>query len=489
MGIIVRQSIANSLITYTGIGLGFILTILLYPHILTPEEYGLTRVLISASLICAQFAHLGFQNLVMRYFPFFKRADPVRHGFLFWAIVIPFAGFLFFVLLFLPGSDLFIDLYSERSPLVADYYLLVLPLTLFILYFEVLNNYLRSLRDSTTGSFVNEVGQRILAIFLLGIYFFEWISFPLFIFLFVMSYLFQPLLIAVQIARKKEFRLKPNFSILKKRLVRGMASYSLYSLLGGLTTVMVWNVDVMMLGAMAGLESTAVYAIAFYIGSVIAVPQRSIEKITTPLLSDFIKNKQWDEVASVYRKTSLNQLILGLFIFGLIWINLDPLFAILPEIYSAGKWVVFIIGIGKLIDITAGANGVILLNSRHYRVSFYTNIILVGATVFLNYLLIPVYGIEGAAVASALAFFIYNFVKFFYAWNKMGLQPFSRATVLIILLGAACIYISHGVIRFESFWLDIPVKSAFFVISFAGPVLWFNASPDLNRLLMNRFKK
>ncbi|MDZ7758184.1 lipopolysaccharide biosynthesis protein [Rhodohalobacter sp.] len=490
MGIIAKQSFWNSLITYVGISLGFVLTIFLYPHILNPDQYGLTRVMVSAALILSQFAHLGFQNLILRYFPFFKNASPKKHGFLFWALTVPLGGFLLFTILFFLFDELLISVYDERSPLFVDYYLWLLPLTLFVLYFEVLNNYLRSLRDSTTGSIVNEVSQRLFAILFLGFYFFGWISFAQFVALFVLSYASQPMIILAQIIRKKEFQIKPNFRILKKPLVKGMANYSLYSLLGGLTTVLVWNVDVLMLGSMAGLESTAIYAIAFYIGSVIAVPQRSIDKIATPLISDFIKQKKWGEVDKIYKKTSLNQLILGLTIFGIVWLNVDLLFTFLPEIYQDGKWVVFIIGIGKLIDIGNGSNGVILLNSKHYRVSFYTNIILVLVTIGANYLLIPQYGIEGAAIASAGAIFIYNGVKYLYVKFRMKMTPFTIKTVVVLFLGAVALYISGlSNFGFENLWISGTLKSLIYLALFVAPLLYYRVSEDIHQLIFNSKKE
>lgn len=483
MGVIVRQSISNSLITYTGIGLGFILTIFLYPHILNPDEYGLTRVLISASYISSQFAHLGMHNLVMRYYPFFKKADPEHHGFLFWAITIPILGFLLYTILFFLADDLLIQFYEDRSALFVEYYLWVLPLTLFILYYEVLNSYLRSLRDSVTGSFSHEVMLRIIVIAVLALYFFEWITFSQFITLFVLSYLTQPLTILTQIWKKGAFRLKPNFKLFRRPLYKGMLNYGFYSLFGGLTTVMVWNIDILMLGSLTDLEQTAIYAIAFYIGSVITVPQRSIEKIAAPLLSEFIKNKKWGEVESIYKKTSLNQLIPGLLIFGLIWLHIDTLFLLLPDIYASGKWVVLIIGIGKLIEMGTGSNGVILINSKHYRVSFYTNIVLVGITIFLNYLLIPRYGIEGAAIASAFAFFAFNGVKCLFIQLKFGLHPFSMRTLSITFLGSFSIFLTVGLHLFEVLWLNILFNTALFLLLYLMPILYFRVSPDLNELI------
>ncbi len=486
MGIIQKQSIANAIITYTGIALGFLLTVFLYPHILNPDQYGLTRVLISASLISAQFAHLGVRNAVIKFFPFFSDGKGKRRGLLFWTIVIPLAGFLLFSVLYLLFDDLIIKYYAEQSPLFVDYYLWILPITFFILYFEVLNSYLRSLLDSVSGPIVNEVLQRILVISFLALYFFDFIRFSHFILLFTIAYGVQPVILAWRIYKMGEFRLIPDFNILRKPVIKGVSNYSLYSLLGGLTTVLVWNVDIMMLGSMSGLADTAIYAIAFYIGSVITVPQRSIEKIATPLVSDFIQKKDWEQVLDIYRKTSLNQTLGGIFILGLIWINIDLLLSFLPEPYAAGKWVVVIVGIGKLIDMSTGVNSSILINSRYYRVSFYANLVLVFLTILMNYLLIPRYGINGAAIATALSITLYSFVKVIFVWVKLELQPFTKKTSVLLITGAAAILISfipelvtdHFLILFLS-------ENLLFTVIFLTPILWLKTSPELNNLVVN----
>lgn len=486
MGIVLKQSFYNAVITYTGIALGFVLTVVLYPHILNPDQYGLTRVLISASFISSQFAHLGVRNSIIKFFPFFKNVSGKEHGMLFWVLLIPAAGFLLFGLLFWLFRDLLIGYYIDQSPLFVEYYLWVLPITFFLLYFEVLNSYLRSLRDSTSGSLVNEVLQRIFVILFLGLYFFEWINFSTFVLLFAISYAAQPLILISQIYRLGELRLKPNFSILRKPVIKGISNYGLYSLLGGLTTILVWNVDIMMLGSMAGLADTAIYAIAFYIASVITVPQRSIEKIAAPLVSDYIKNNEWGLVDQIYKKTSLNQALTGILVFGLIWLNLDLLFWILPEEYAAGIWVILIIGIGKMIDLITGVNGSILVNSKHYRVAFYTNLFLVFITIAANYLLIPQFGINGAAFATTLSLFLYNSVKYFYVWWKLDTQPLTMKTAFILFLGIVAILIPVTIINFDTMIPELAVKTVLFLLIFLFPVLYFELSAELNHMI-NQF--
>src|SRR5690625_7489670 len=96
------------------------------------------------------------------------------------------------------------------------YYLWVITLTLLYLYYEVLNNYLRSLEDTVTGSFAMEILQRVLTILFLLIYYFDWITFPVFVMLFVGSYFVNPLVIAFRIVKIGEWKLKPDLNILRR---------------------------------------------------------------------------------------------------------------------------------------------------------------------------------------------------------------------------------------------------------------------------------
>jgi O-antigen/teichoic acid export membrane protein len=488
LGIIAKQSIYNAAYTYTGIGLGFITTIFLYPHILDPDQYGLTRVLISASMIGAQFAHLGIRNVVIRFFPLFRRTDKQREGFLFIALIVPLFGFIIFSLLFWIFRDQLIVVYAERSPLFVDFYVYVLPITLFLLYFEVLNSYLRSLRDSVTGSLISEVIIRIVVIIVLAVYFFGWITFPQFILCFTVAYGVQPLLMLAALLQKGELKVAPRLSLMRKSLARGMTSYGVYTLLGGLTTVIVWNIDIMMIGSFNGLGQTAVYAIAFYIGTVIAVPQRALERIATPLIAEHILQNNWKEVEVIYRKTSITQMITGIFILLLIWVNTEHLLSLLPDVYAEGRYVVLFIGLGKLFDMATGANGSIIITSKYYRFDLATNILLVIFTVGTNLLLIPQFGIHGAAVATMLSIFLYNLIKFIFVWIKFSMQPFTADYLGVIVLAI----ISFGIVSLLPDFKMIPnlvITTLIITLTFLCPIWWFEISDDLNAVVNRLYKQ
>jgi O-antigen/teichoic acid export membrane protein len=171
-----------------GIGLGFVITILLFPYILTTDQYGLTRLLISLALIAAQIAHLGIKNIIIRFLPYFRQSRDLKHGMLFLAITVPLVGFIFLSLLYFIFEGTITYYFHDDSALFAAYHLFLLPLIFGVLFFEVLNSYLQALQDSVTGSFVNEVAIRVLLILLLGVYYLALISFTTFMIFFVLIY-------------------------------------------------------------------------------------------------------------------------------------------------------------------------------------------------------------------------------------------------------------------------------------------------------------
>lgn len=482
MGVIAKQSIQNTLISYLGVALGFVSTMLLFPNILTPDQYGLTRFLLSPALVFAQFAHLGIKNIVIRYFPYFKDTEESRSRLLTLTVVIPMVGFIVFTLLFISFEGQLLDYYGERSPLFSEYYLYLLPLVFAILFFETLNNYVRALQDSVTGSFLNEVLMRLLIILLLVAYFYQLLTFGTFMIFFVAIYCLQPFYLFFYLYKRGELQFSYPFQGRIVRLAKSMSLYGMYTLLGGIATQLVGNIDIIMLGSLSTLANTGIYAIAFYVGSVITVPQRSILKIAIPVLADLMKNKNFSTIESLYRRTSLNQLIAGSLLFIGIWANMENVMYLLPAEYHSAKWVIITIGAAKLFDMATGINGGIITNSKYYRFDLYTNIFLVILTIITNYLLIPIYGILGAAIATAFSIFLYNTVKLIFVRIKFSMQPFQWKSIAILALAGLCLFLSFQLPYLYNFFIDVTVRSLAMALFFIGTILLLNLSEDLNSL-------
>ena len=96
MGIIRQQAVKGTIYSYLGVIIGFITTAIIFPRILSTEEIGLLKLLVSFSVFFLHnLASLGFTNVINRLFPWFRDKNSGHNGFVIVALLISFADLLF----------------------------------------------------------------------------------------------------------------------------------------------------------------------------------------------------------------------------------------------------------------------------------------------------------------------------------------------------------------------------------------------------------
>jgi len=240
------------------------------------------------------------------------------------------------------------------------------------------------------------------------------------------------------------------------------------------------SVDVVMISYMIGLDNTAFYTVAFYIVALINVPRNAITNISLPVISDAWKQDDLSMVQNIYSKTSINQLLIGVLLFAGIWANEANIFHILPAEYSDGKWVLFFVGVARVLDVGFGINGGIISTSSGYRFDTYGNILLLIGTIILNLIFIPLYGIAGAAAATAISLTSFNLAKYLFLRIKYTLDPFSWRTLAIISLGLLAYWVSSFIPTQSNFVLDILFRSTTIVSVYLPLAFVLRLSEDVN---------
>ena len=439
MGIIIRQSIKGTIVNYVGIAIGFFTTFFVLTRFLTAEEIGLTRVLIDAAMLLSGLAQLGTSSSIIRYYPYFKNEKHKDHGFFFWSLVVPFIGFVIFSLLYLILKVPIENIFSEKSPLFVDYYYLVLPLTFFMLYMAVFETNANVLMRIVLPKLVREVIVRILLLIVYLSYAFKLLSLDGFVIAFCSVYAVATLINIIYLFSLNKISLKPEFKYITKSLRKDYLLYTLFLIAAALGGVITPSINTFFISAQMGLNYTGIFAIATFIAAIIEIPYRSLGAITQPQISQTIKDGDINGANLLCKSVSLHQLLAGSFIFLVIWINIDLFFAILPNgsEYTSAKWVVFILGISKLINSTFSVGTSALSYSKYYYLSLICTFILTATAIILNNTLIPLWGMNGAAAASLIAYIIYFSLLLSLIKWKMNTSPFSlpQIKILVITLG------------------------------------------------------
>ncbi len=491
MGIVQRQGIKGAIAAYVGVVIGAFNLLWLYPYCLSSAEIGLLGVLMDVSVIFMPFVLLGSPAIGIRYFPHFKNDAAKHQGFLVFLLLLPAVGFLLFSILFYSFIDDIQALFAAKSPEFAQYMVWVLPLCFCIVFYAIFETYSRSLKRIVVPNLIKEVGIRLGMTIIVLLYFGGVLSLKGLLNAYVVVYAMAVLLAIAYVKYLKQLFLTFNWQSFDRSTLQDMGIYAAFVVFGGMGSMLVGKIDSIMVASLEGLSANGIYRIAFFIGVIIEIPRRALSQISAPIIAEKLKEQQFDAVAELYQKVSINQLIVGLWLFIGIWINIDNLFALMPnsEVYKTGKYVVLFIGMAKLFDMVTSINTEIIELSKYYRYNIVLLVILALLTVLTNYWLIPLYGIVGAAMATALTLLVFNVLKFMFVYLTMRLQPFSWATLKALCI-AAIVYGTNAYIPiFEHIFVDIFCRSVFITLLFIGLMFIFKVSDDINKLFISILQK
>ena len=494
MGVIARQSIKGALANYIGVAIGFFVSFFVLTRYLTQEEIGLTRVMVDAAMLFSSLAQLGTNSSIIRFFPYFKDGRN-NHGIFGLSVLLPLTGFSLFALAFLVFREPLLATYTKNAPLVADYFGLLPMLTFFALYTTVFETNASVLLRITVPKLVREVGIRLFNLAAYLLYGFGIIDFDTFVWLFCGSYAVAMLLNLFYLLSLGHISFRIERGFLDRKKIKEIAYYSLFTTV----TVLAGNIPLinsLFLGAKSGLALTGVYTIASYIANVVEIPNRSLGAISRPVIAAAVKEGNWGEVNRLGRQVSLHQVLTSLLIFYLIWINIDTLFAVIPNglDYAPGVGVVFILGLAKALNSSLSVGTDILNFSRHYPWGLLFCTTLTASAILLNMTLIDIMDINGAASATLCSYVIYFALLNTFLWIKLRVIIFCRGHLKMIVLIGVLLLLNLAWNRWMTPTLGLPLiigailKTAVLGGLAVATVLLWKVSPTVNGMILH-FKK
>ena len=438
MGIVRRQSALNLIWSYLGVGLGYVNKVILFAEILSKSQFGLLELLLTFMTVGTELALLGSPKIITRFFPH-HRNHPFREGSLmFFLAVYSLAGFLLLALALLLFQPWLVGAYQENSPLFVGAYGYVLPITLAYMLYRVLGGISASLFRSVIPTMAFEVALKLVVTALILVYWAGWMSFDALVLSYVLAH-FIPALIVLADLLRHHLKWKVDWQIFRSRSGRLMIQYGLYSTLSDATAILVQRMDILVVALLIGEMEAGTFAIAAYFGSLIVKSSRSTNVILGPLIATRLKERKMDEVAMLYRKTALNDLLIGGFFLIMMTVNIGPFFDWLPK-HGGAKFPAMILGLALLLNMFTGPHRLLILNSRLFRFDLYANIVMLMLATALDFWLVAAMGMIGAALATLLVTVLYNVVMMLFVQRKMGLLPISWKNFLWL----ACLLLIAG---------------------------------------------
>lgn len=240
-----------------------------------------------------------------------------------------------------------------------------------------------------------------------------------------------------------------------------------------------------------GTSANGIFITCFFIGTIVEMPRRNMAKVISPILSEEFQKNNFEEIRSLYKRSSITMTVMGGLLFIGIVTNLNDLFLFIPkgDEFRTGFLVAIMVCFAKLSVMTASFPGEIINYSPYYRFNLFFQIGIAILLVILNYYLIPIYGLNGAGISYLVAINFHNLFKVSLVYQKFKIHPFLRShlTLLIIsaLVGALAWFWNPG---FHPV-INIGIRSIATAIVYIFLIYQFKISNDINKLIGSTFER
>jgi len=436
MGIVIRQSLKATTVNYVGVLLGIFTTFCIMTKYLDPEVIGLTRVLYEVAYVLSVLAMLGAPSSGMRFFPYFKDEKTGNHGFFYYYILLPVVGCAVFGLLYLLFKEPIIGYFGQKDPLFSDYFYYVVPLFVILAFWQFFEAYANINMRIAIPKLVREVGMRVIILGIFLAYGFGWIGISGLILSYIVGYFLCLLTTGVYSMHIGCTEMRHDWAYVSPELRKQIACYTGFLMISAISGNLMAQMDVFQLTNLKGLYDVGVYVIALNIAEVPNMPLRNISPIAAPLAAQAMKDGDMKQVASLYQKVSLHQMLAASVILLLVWVNLDNIFALIPhgEVYSQVRWAVLFLGLSKVVMGIFNFGGTLLSFSKFYYFTLLITIIMTFITYGTNLYFIPILGLNGAALATLIASLLIYGIQQVLVSGFVKVQPFNGAHLRVCLL-------------------------------------------------------
>ncbi len=222
-----------------------------------------------------------------------------------------------------------------------------------------------------------------------------------------------------------------------------------------------------------------VYSAALRAGQVVVVFLASVNLMFGPFVADLHNRGRTQHLDRLYKTVTRWLVAATLPAFLLIAVAPEAVLAIFGPDFAGGRAALLILIAGQLANVVTGSAGFILImvGRTGYDLAIYTGSIILDLGLALW--LCPRYGIEGAALASAVTFTTSNAARLLFVRKFVAIQPYDRHYFRLLppaAIGAVVMWIAHAAVR--GGLLDVVLTGALGTLAYALAFLAWGATPD-----------
>jgi O-antigen/teichoic acid export membrane protein len=428
---IAKQIERNGWFTALGFFLGAVNVLLLYTRVFTPEHYGTISFILASASLLFPFLSLGMQQTILRYFEGGDDKNRKQLASLSLQLISMFSVLLLFIIIGFDQSIANQLSTSNRVDTEAVYAIMIVGI--LMAYFELFFALTKVHFKTSAGVFLKEVFPRLGILLLLGSHFvLQPLELNFFLLMLGIIYLIRAIIMGIIAYRLMPFDLAQRGSQSDYSRLLG---YSGLVILGSGLSLAFLEIDKVMLHTLSSASNVALYTVFVFMATTIAIPLRSVQPLYNAKCAALQHQQNTEGLTSLIQKTISISSYYGVLILAALLTFQPVLRLFLPEDYHTAFSVFPLLLALKLVDSSFTP-----LNAPFYYSKFYQTYLLFSLgflliMVVLNVLLIPVYGIYGAALATGAAVLLFSLLKVWATTKFLQIKALNAGHLVPALYG------------------------------------------------------
>ncbi len=203
------------------------------------------------------------------------------------------------------------------------------------------------------------------------------------------------------------------------------------------------KVDIFMIGYFLNTSSVGIYTIALKIGTLTNFLLFSINSMFAPNITTLYYNNQITKLKKLYQVITKWIFAINLSVFFFFLIVSRDVMNVFGAEFTVGWLALILITAGQVVNAGVGSAGLINIMTGYPKSELYVSIIVFIINVTLNYFLIPIYGIEGAAFASLISIGVMNLLRLYILYNRLEFLPYNKNYLHVIYSAIIALIIGY----------------------------------------------
>ena len=292
--------------------------------------------------------------------------------------------------------------------------------------------------------------------------------------------------IAIRATYRLTSEVSDKFVVWDKYEVRKLLVYCFPLAVSNLFGVLAPRADILILGYWSNTQDVGIYLAAFQTAAIMALVLSAFDVGLAPILSRACSLHDCKRMGESYQAVASLSITVSLPIFCCLLLFADEVLSMFGPNFMKGTTALTLLACGQLFNNLTGSANTVLLMSGHSRIVM-TNTIIMGVVLLLfTVTTIPLWGINGAAIAASTTFIITNMIRVLQVWRLQQVLPYTWGLLKPIAAAAS----AGGIVfmlRGSSLLLPTPILGVFMVILYLT-VLWLLGISRQDRILLESLR-